>query len=94
MKNIALGRYIPYDTIIHRLDPRTKLLLMIALLVAIFFPLTYWQYGLMIIVILILLKIKFSLQKQKNAREKFKIYRFIYSGYSDCFINIKHSFSC
>ena len=33
MNNISLGRYIPYDTIIHKLDPRTKILAMIMLLV-------------------------------------------------------------
>ncbi len=57
MKNIALGRYIPYDTIIHRMDPRTKLLLMIAMLVAVFFPLTYWEYAVLILVTLVMVAI-------------------------------------
>lgn len=37
MANIALGRYAPYNTPLHRLDPRTKLLSMIFLMVVIFF---------------------------------------------------------
>ena len=36
IKNITLGQYFPGNSIIHRLDPRTKLLLVIALIVAIF----------------------------------------------------------
>jgi len=36
LKNITLGQYFPGDTFIHRLDPRTKLLSTIALIVAVF----------------------------------------------------------
>jgi energy-coupling factor transport system permease protein len=34
MANLALGRYVPYDSIIHRLDPRLKLASLIVLMVA------------------------------------------------------------
>ena len=33
MDNMILGRYIPGDSIIHRLDPRSKLLAMFLLIV-------------------------------------------------------------
>ncbi|MGN0794414.1 MAG: energy-coupling factor transporter transmembrane component T family protein [Aristaeellaceae bacterium] len=36
MKNITLGQYYPVDSWVHRLDPRTKLLLTIAMIVAVF----------------------------------------------------------
>ncbi len=36
IKNITLGQYFPGNSIIHRLDPRTKLILAIALIVAVF----------------------------------------------------------
>ena len=36
MMNITLGQYYPVDSPIHRLDPRTKILLTIALIVAVF----------------------------------------------------------
>ena len=36
MKNITLGQYYPVDSWVHRLDPRTKILLTIALIVAVF----------------------------------------------------------
>ena len=36
MANISLGQYLPGDSIVHRLDPRTKILLM-AVYIAIVF---------------------------------------------------------
>ncbi len=36
MASITLGRYMPYDSLMHRLDPRIKLFAMIALMVSIF----------------------------------------------------------
>ena len=36
MDNMILGRYIPGDSIIHRLDPRSKLVAMILLIIIIF----------------------------------------------------------
>ena len=35
MANISIGRYVPYKSFLHRLDPRTKLISMIFLMVAI-----------------------------------------------------------
>ena len=34
LKDITLGQYIPGNSVVHRLDPRTKILLMIAYIVA------------------------------------------------------------
>ena len=36
MKDITLGQYFPGDTVIHRLDPRTKILVMLAYIVITF----------------------------------------------------------
>ena len=33
MNNIALGRYLPLDSIIHRMDPRAMLITMIAIFI-------------------------------------------------------------
>ena len=38
MKNFALGKYVPFDSLVHRVDPRVKIFATIALLVAIFLP--------------------------------------------------------
>ena len=44
MKNVALGQYFPGSSLMHRLDPRVKLVLTIAVIVLIFFVHTYWGY--------------------------------------------------
>ena len=40
MNNIALGKYIPGKSFIHKLDPRSKIFIMILLMVIIF-----WNVG-------------------------------------------------
>ena len=44
ISNITLGQYFPGDSVIHKLDPRLKLLLTIALIVLVFFVKTIWGY--------------------------------------------------
>ena len=36
LKNITMGQYYPVDSLVHRLDPRVKILLTIAFIVAVF----------------------------------------------------------
>lgn len=65
MNNISLGRYIPYNSKIHRLDPRFKLFALIIFMVAIFirFPgngtiyMNFIMYGIMAIIIFIIMAI-------------------------------------
>ena len=57
MNNITLGRYIPYDTIIHKLDPRTKIIAMILLLVCVFLPIGYIGFAALLLLVFILLKL-------------------------------------
>ena len=45
MREITLGQYYPVSSPLHRLDPRTKLLMMIAYIVMIFFIKTFVGYG-------------------------------------------------
>ncbi len=51
MNNIALGRYLPLDSIIHKLDPRFKIIGMLLLLTAIFIPAGFYGYAFLSIVI-------------------------------------------
>lgn len=63
MTNIALGRYIPTNSIIHRLDPRIKIVNMLLLMIAIFLPARFVGYGIIgfIAVSLVLLsRLKFG----------------------------------
>ena len=45
MREIALGQYYPVDSVLHRLDPRTKIILMIAYITMIFFVKTFIGFG-------------------------------------------------
>ena len=36
LKDITLGQYFPGNSIIHRLDPRTKLIMLVVYIVALF----------------------------------------------------------
>ena len=36
LKDVTLGQYFPGDTIVHRLDPRTKLILTFVYIVVLF----------------------------------------------------------
>jgi len=74
--NIALGRYVPYNSFIHRLDPRLKLFGLIVLMVGIFIkfvnvPMNFIVYGLIFILIAMMMmvsRIKFkTLFKQLKA---------------------------
>ena len=48
MKNITMGQYYPVDSWVHRLDPRTKILLTVAMIVAVFVVQTLVGYGLIL----------------------------------------------
>lgn len=70
MNNIALGQYMPLDSIIHKMDPRSKIMVMLFLMVAIFIPAGVWGYVLIGIFILLSLylsklSIKYALRTMK-----------------------------
>ena len=48
LKDITLGQYFPGNTVIHRLDPRTKLLLTVVYIVALFLAKWFVSYGVML----------------------------------------------
>ncbi|MCI7639493.1 MAG: energy-coupling factor transporter transmembrane protein EcfT [Clostridiales bacterium] len=47
LKDITLGQYFPGQSIIHRLDPRTKLIMLVVYIVALFLAGSWVSYGLM-----------------------------------------------
>ena len=51
MGNFTLGRYIPLDSPIHRMDPRAKISAMLVVLIAIFFPAGWIGYGIIFAVV-------------------------------------------
>ena len=54
MNNITFGRYSPYNTVVHRLDPRNKIFLMIVLFVSIFLKVGSWSSSLILCGVLLL----------------------------------------
>jgi len=47
LKDITLGQYFPGNSIIHRLDPRTKLIMLVVYIVALFMASSWVSYALM-----------------------------------------------
>lgn len=70
MNTIVFGKYLPYDSIIHKLDPRAKILCMMLMLVCIFIP-SGW-YGYLFLALVITLVIKLSKVPPKIIIKTFK----------------------
>ena len=49
LKDITLGQYFPGKSVVHRLDPRTKLVLLVAYIIALFLAVSWLSYGLMLV---------------------------------------------
>lgn len=52
LNNITLGQYYPTNSILHRLDPRSKILCTLLFITGIFFAESIWMYGLVAIFVL------------------------------------------
>ncbi|MDO4544053.1 MAG: energy-coupling factor transporter transmembrane component T [Clostridia bacterium] len=62
MRDITLGQYIPGDSCIHRLDPRTKIFLMIAYIVMVFLINSIFTFAVpLLFIIAVLLMSKISI---------------------------------
>ena len=67
MDNMTFGRYSPYNTPIHKLDPRNKLFILVLLMVSIFLQFNLWSttllmsavYLILLLVIMIVARVSF-----------------------------------
>ena len=57
LKDITLGQFFPGESFIHRLDPRTKLVMVIVYIVALFMASNWLGYGLVIAFLAVCIKI-------------------------------------
>ena len=48
LKNITLGQYFPGDSVVHRLDPRTKIWMTIGLILAVFCVSSFTGYAIVL----------------------------------------------
>ena len=84
MKQVSVGRYIPVESPLHRLDPRVKIASLIALIVAVFIPferfieqsgesvrVTYWLLSAILYGIMLLLGLLFFLIGRLNILKLF-----------------------
>lgn len=44
MNNIALGRYLPLDSVINKMDPRSKILILLLMMITVFLPAGFLGY--------------------------------------------------
>ena len=51
LKDITLGQYFPGNSILHRLDPRTKLLMTVGYIAALFLATSFVGYGILIVLL-------------------------------------------
>ena len=52
MNGMTLGRYLPIDSYIHRLDPRLKFSALLFLLIVVFFDAGFLGYGILAVLVM------------------------------------------
>ena len=57
LKDITLGQYFPGNSVVHRLDPRTKLIMLVVYIVALFMAVGFVSYLLMFLLLAAVIKI-------------------------------------
>ena len=72
MNNITFGRYSPFNTFTHRLDPRNKLFILILLMVAIFLQFQVWSTTLLLSFVFLLVLLAIMILSRVNFLELFK----------------------
>ena len=55
MDKFIIGRYVPSDSVIHRMDPRAKLLMVLIYICIVFLANNWLSYGLLILFTLIVI---------------------------------------
>ena len=75
MNNIILGRYSPYNSFLHRMDPRNKIFCLITLMVAVFMSYSTWELTFIIGGILALFVIALLLISHISIKQLFSSLR-------------------
>lgn len=57
LKDITLGQYFPGNSVVHRLDPRTKLIILVVYIVALFCAVNWISYGIVFLFLAITIAI-------------------------------------
>jgi len=75
LKDITLGQFFPGDSVIHKLDPRTKLLMVVVYIAALFVASNWISYG--IVLAFLIISIRLSTIKLKTITRGMKPVLFI-----------------
>ena len=57
LKDITLGQYFPGNSVIHRLDPRTKLIMLVVYIVALFMATGWAGYAVLFVALVWVIKV-------------------------------------
>lgn len=57
LKDVTLGQYFPGNSVVHRLDPRAKLIFVVLYIVALFTAESFLSYGIMIVFLAVVIKV-------------------------------------
>ena len=72
MDNITFGRYSPYSTFVHKVDARTKIFLLVTLMVMIFFKFSLWSTAIIFSALYLVLFIVLMLISKVSLLDLFK----------------------
>ena len=86
LKDITLGQYFPGDTPAHRLDPRTKLLLVILYIVALFCAKHVLSYGIAALALLAAVRVSKVGWKQLLRGLKPVLFIVVFTGLLNMFV--------
>ena len=75
MSELTFGRYISRNTIVHRLDSRNKILMMILFFVSIFLQFTLWSTSLFISLLLLIILFVLMIVSKVSLKDLFKSLR-------------------
>ena len=67
LKDITLGQYFPGKSVIHRLDPRTKLILLVVYIVALFMAVSWVSYAILAVFLVVLAILEVPFFGHKNS---------------------------
>ena len=87
LKDITLGQYFPGNSVIHRLDPRTKLIVLVVYMVALFIASGWVSYGVLLLFLLTVIKISAIPGKSIVRGMKPLVMILVFTGVLNLFFN-------
>ena len=87
LKEITLGQYFPGNSVIHRLDPRTKLIVLVVYMVTLFVASGWVSYGVLLLFLLTVIKISAIPGKSIVRGMKPLVMILVFTGVLNLFFN-------